>query len=275
VPLHPEGIRERGYRYVRAFLNHQLPVAGVLRIDHMPSFHRVFWIAPGMEASDGVYVRYPADELYAVFCLESQRHRTMLVGEDLGTVPPEVPAAMDRHNVHRMYVVQYELKTDPGTALPTPLAASAASINTHDMPPFAAYWEGRDIDERRALGLLRQEQSHDEQTARRAFRDALLSFLRAEGRIGEQSDTQQVFRACLGHLRDGPARLLLITLEDLWQETVGQNVPSTVEECPNWRRKARLALEQFWEAPEVLEVLQEVSRGFPPGGPNRSGKQAD
>ena len=103
-PLHPERIRAQGYRYVLAYLRRQLACAGVLRIDHMPVFHRLFWIPHGVPASQGVYVRYPAEEYYAIFSLESHRHKAMLVGEDLGTVPPEVPESMGRHNVHRMYV---------------------------------------------------------------------------------------------------------------------------------------------------------------------------
>ncbi|HEX6986162.1 MAG TPA: 4-alpha-glucanotransferase, partial [Planctomycetaceae bacterium] len=179
VPLHPEGVRDAGYRYVRAYLRHQLRHAGVLRIDHMPSFHRVYWIPPGADAAGGVYVRYPADELYAVFSLESHRHRTLLVGEDLGTVPPEVPRAMARHNFHRMYVVEYEAKPAPDVALPDPPAGSLACVNTHDMPPFASYVAGKDIGERVGLGLLEADAAAGEERSRREIRDALARFLAA------------------------------------------------------------------------------------------------
>jgi 4-alpha-glucanotransferase len=263
VPLHPEGIRAQGYRYVRAFVRHQLRFAGVLRIDHMPSFHRVFWIPPGMEATDGVYVRYPAEELYALFCLESHRHRALLVGEDLGTVPPEVPLAMARHNFHRMYVVQYELKADPGLALPDPPASSVASVNTHDMPPFAAYWQGTDLGERLELGLVTQEQSWEEEKTRRSLCAALARFLQSAGLLGDEPDAREVLRACLAHLGSSPARLLLVNLEDLWQETASQNVPSTSGESPNWRRKALHALEDLTRMPGVQEILAEVRRAIP------------
>src|SRR3990172_6909058 len=111
-PLHPEAIREQGYRYVIAYLRHQLQHTTLLRIDHVMGLHRLFWIPKGLEARDGVCVRYPAEELYAIFCLESHRHRASIVGENLGTVPAYVNSAMARHNLHRMYVLQYEL--DPG-----------------------------------------------------------------------------------------------------------------------------------------------------------------
>jgi 4-alpha-glucanotransferase len=105
-PQHPERMRESGYRYPRACLAHLMQFAGLLRIDHLMGLHRFYWVPAGMDARQGVYVRYPADELYGIYTLESHRHKTVLIGEDLGTVPPEVPAAMQRHGLDRMYVVQ-------------------------------------------------------------------------------------------------------------------------------------------------------------------------
>lgn len=255
VPLHPEGIREQGYRYVRDYLQHQLPLAKVLRIDHMPSFHRLFWIPPGMDASQGAYVRYRAEELYAVFCLQSHRHQTMLVGEDLGTVPSEVPEAMARHNIHRMFVVQYELKPDPTAALPDPPAASIASVNTHDMSPFAGFWQSREIDERLECGLITMEQREDQDHTRGELRSALLEFLSSETGMTPDLTAHEALRACLAHLSDGPARMVVVNLEDLWGETHSQNVPSTCDESPNWRRKARLSFEEFSQDPDVLKML--------------------
>jgi 4-alpha-glucanotransferase len=243
-------------------LRHQLKKAKVLRIDHMPSFHRVFWIPPGGDANDGVYVRYHAEELYAIFCLESTRHQTMLVGEDLGTVPPEVPIAMARHNFHRMYVVQYELKPDGMIALPEPPASSIAGVNTHDMPPFAGFWQGRDLEERCDSGLLPRENLDDEYRDRDKLRTALRRFLDAEVMSDDVVDAANIYRACLAYLRDSPARMLMINLEDLWQETRSQNIPSTSDENLNWRRKARLAIEEFCRDTEVRNLLQDVQRGF-------------
>ena len=94
APLHAERIRENGYAYLRACLDHHLRAASVLRIDHVMSLHRLFCIPSGMETRDGVYVRYRAEEMYAVLALASARHRSVLVGEDLGLVPPAVRPAM-------------------------------------------------------------------------------------------------------------------------------------------------------------------------------------
>jgi 4-alpha-glucanotransferase len=236
--------------------------AKVLRIDHIPSFHRVFWIPPGGDANDGVYVRYPAEELYGIFALESHRHKTMLVGEDLGTVPPEVPQAMARHNFHRMYVVQYELKPDRGAALPHPPATSVASINTHDMPPFAGFWQGDDLRERERAGLLSADGADKGAQERKTLRDTLQEFLQSIGYIDRPNDAGDALLACLAFLRDSPARMVLINLEDLCLETRSQNIPSTGEAQQNWSRKMRLSWEEFSQDSNVLRMLQCMTAAF-------------
>jgi 4-alpha-glucanotransferase len=212
-------------------------------------------------------VRYPAEELYAVLALESQRHRAMIVGENLGTVPPEVGEAMARHEVLGMFVVQYELApgTDgAGPLLRQPPAMSVASLNTHDMPTFRAFWEGRDVEELLRLGFFDAGEAEAERRRRAALRDrlagALPSHLRAEVEMGGGGGDlcSAVFRALLEVLADSPARMLLINLEDLWSETEPQNVPGTHEERPNWRRKARLSFEELAARADVAAVLRRV-----------------
>ena len=132
-PLHPEKIRQQGYRYVIDCLRHQLELAGMLRIDHMMNFHRLFWIPEGMENREGVYVNYRAEELYAILALESYRHQSVIVGEDLGIVPPEVRPMMEKHGIFRMFVGQYELITE--NQLGEIPSDCVASLNTHDMFP--------------------------------------------------------------------------------------------------------------------------------------------
>lgn len=261
APLHPERIRERGYGYLIACLRHHLRFASVLRIDHAMSLHRLFWIPDGMAPKDGVYVRYRAEELYAILCLESHRNRAVLVGEDLGTVPPEVRPAMDRRAIHRMHVLQLEASPRRPPRRPSPL--SQASLNTHDMPTFAAFWEGLDLSLRSELGLLKPREARAEARRRRAVRDALIHLLKREGRLeGGRTgpETGDALRACLAHLAASPARMVLVNLEDLWLETRPQNVPGTGPERPNWRRKARCSFEEFTRMEEVVETLKEMDK---------------
>ena len=227
-PLQPERLRERGYDYLIDCLRHHLEHAGLLRIDHVMQLHRLFWIPRGMDAADGVYVRYPAEELYAVLSLECHRHQAMIVGENLGTVPPEVYEAMDRHEVHGMYVVQYELQ--PGSqGLREPPAKTVASLNTHDMPTFRPSGRARTWTTCESLGFFdaragaRGEGAARDPSARR-MEEALPP---DERRRGADDRRQPSCASRLEHLAASPARMVLVNLEDLWRETEPQNVPGT------------------------------------------------
>ncbi len=265
-PQHPQRMRETGYRYLRACLAHHMQFAGLLRIDHLMGLHRLYWIPQGMEARQGIYVRYPSDELYAVFNLEAHRHNTVLIGEDLGTVPPEVPAAMDRHGYNRMYVLQYYLQPRD-QALEPIFTGSVGSVNTHDMPAFAGFCRGVDIDDRIDLGLLTPDAVVVERARREQQLGALVNFLRQRGFLKPQDDEEPLtlYRACLEFLSVGPARVVLATLEDLWCETQPQNVPGTWKERPNWRRKARLSLEEIDQDRQARAVLRALEERVHPG----------
>ena len=134
-------MRENDFEYVRASLRHLMKHAGVMRVDHVMGLHRLFWVPAGMEPSYGVYVRYAPEALYAVLAEEAHAAGTAVVGEDLGTVPRQVRAAMTRHGVLRSHVLQLEAPIARQDPLRRPPAGSLASLNTHDLPPFAAYWE--------------------------------------------------------------------------------------------------------------------------------------
>jgi 4-alpha-glucanotransferase len=223
--------------------------------------HRLYWVPAGRAASEGAYVRYPFDELYAVLSIESHRHRAVIVGENLGTVPPAVNRGLKRHGIREMYVVQYEQRGDPVRALRPVPGGAVASLNTHDMPPFAAAWRGLDVADRLDLGLLSAGGARAETRRRRRLNQALIQFLRKRGRLPRESsgedDLQRALTAYLGASRAGT---VLVNLEDLWGETAPQNVPGTTRERVNWRRRARLSLEQMKADPNVLAALAELNR---------------
>jgi 4-alpha-glucanotransferase len=260
-PLHPERIRQQGYRYFIHCLRHHLHYAGILRIDHIMGLHRLFWVPQGRRAIEGVYVRCRAEELYAILALESQRHSAILVGEDLGTVPPAVRPMMARHRVLQSYVAQFEISTEPNRQFRIPVKNSLASLNTHDTPTFAGFWEGLDIEDRVSLGLLSLAEAQNVRENRRQLREALLAYLIANKHVAVESpDLLAVIRGCLCRLAASPARVLSINLEDLWGERHPQNVPGTTTERPNWLRKAKLSLEKFCQDETILATLREVDR---------------
>jgi 4-alpha-glucanotransferase len=238
-PMHPQGIREDRLRYPIACLRQLLGRAQALRIDHVMGLHRLFWVPRGFSAADGVYVSYPHDELYAILCLEAERAGTMVVGEDLGTVPDGVRETMEARGVRRSYVLQFSTSPDPQHAIEAPPRASLATANTHDTALFAAFW--RDAEP--------------------ALRHAVTRYLQGRGRLpeGDEPDGADVLRACLDDMASVDAETVLVTLEDLWGELEPQNIPGTSgEDATNWRRRARYSLEEMFELPGVCDTLRHI-----------------
>lgn len=255
-PLHPEVDRLQGYPYLRSCLRHHLFSGGILRIDHVMSLHRLFYIPRGRVASEGLYVSYPFEDFYAMLCVESQRSRALVAGEDLGTVPPEVPRTMSRRGIHRLYVVQYELESERPQILPRPSSRMIASINTHDMPPLAGYWKGTDLKARRRSGLLSTKLFLEEKRRREKLKSKMVGFLKKGGYLPGRGGLPAVFAALVRFLSSCNAKVVLFNLEDFWLETQFQNMPGTGPEFHNWRRKIKKSYENFCQDPGILGKIQ-------------------
>ena len=261
APINPRRAREQGHAYFIACIRHHMRYAGMLRIDHLMGLHRLYWIPKHFEGDQGVYVQYSAEELYAILCLESHRHGTAVVGEDLGTVPRYVRQRMSDHGLRRMYVAQFEYRVDGDPPCDAPPRQSVASVNTHDTAMFASFWTDRDIDDQVALGLLDDAHADDARRRRKLLRQALLSHLRKLRLIkGAQPSAGAVLKACLTTLGVSDAECVIVTLEDLWGETEPQNTPGTDRERPNWTRRMRLSLEQIQSDPGLASALQGITR---------------
>ena len=260
-PLHPERLRQSGYRYVINVLRHHLRFAGILRLDHIMGLHRLFWIPTGLAAGDGVYVRYQPEEMYAILCLEAHRERAVIVGEDLGLVPAAVRRAMRRHHIYRSYVGQYEMLTEDDHCLDAVPPDAVAAVNTHDMHPFAAYWQGTDIAERQDVGVLRPEQAAAETRQRRTGKASLIRCLHKHGRVASsEPSVEEAYRAICRLLADSDAETFLLNIDDLWGSMRAQNIPGTYAEHPNWQRRAGKSLEQFQADPGIEAFLREIDR---------------
>jgi 4-alpha-glucanotransferase len=261
TPLHPEGIRKQGYKYYRACLRHNLKYADILRIDHIMAFHRLYMIPQGFDANQGVYVRYHAPEFYSLLTLESHRNKTMILGEDLGTVPSEVRKTMSQHSLCRHYVVQYDVSIDSEKPFPAVPVNVVASVNTHDMPTFTAFWQGEDISQRKELGLLDDTGFKAEVERRCLMRKAVTAFLKKERFIVDSKlSTNEILRGILAFLSSSQARIMLVNIEDLWLEARPQNVPGTLGENLNYCRKLHYAFEELSCLPAVMNLLGEVNQ---------------
>jgi 4-alpha-glucanotransferase len=257
-PFHPQRIREARYGPWISSIRHHCEVAKMLRIDHVMGLHRLFWVPFERGATAGTYVRLHEDELWATLSVEAARTGCALVGEDLGTVPPEVRERMGRHGVRRMYVAQFELRPDGNQPLRPIPDGAVVSLNTHDTPTFEGFWQHRDIADRRARGILDPASAAREDDKRAHLLHCLIERLRREGRLGGDSSVE-VFSALWLRLAEGPGTVNLVNLEDLWLEPEPQNVPGTQDAERNWCRRTRLSLEQVEDSPELRQFFDALS----------------
>jgi 4-alpha-glucanotransferase len=268
-PMSPIALRRDRYHYFIRCVRHHMRVSGMLRIDHVMGLFRLYCVPAGCPATDGIYLRYPHDELLAILTLESSRARCALVGEDLGTVPEQVRPAMALHGLFRLHVGQWHLPARPGELPLASPAESIASLNTHDTATFAGWWRGADIDDRRGLGLITGAQDAEERLARDWARTALLGFVGP--RIGGEALTD-VERAMVGATADlaaGPAEVMLVALDDLALDPVPHNVPGTTTQRPNWQRRVEDwsdALEEGRASPAAAAAIAAVVAARSPAG---------
>lgn len=258
APVLPEASRREGHRYLAASIGLQAGLAGVLRVDHIMAWTRLYWIPHGFALNEGTYVSYPAEELFAILTLESNRNRCEVVGENLGTVPPEIDAALVRHRIWGMYLAQFQASEDPHVAAPT--APDVALVGTHDTPTFAGWLGGNDIPERVRYGLLAEQAvpSVREERARATQRLAK----RLHRRVDEP---RELLAELLEWLGRSESPLVVPWLEDLWLEDVRVNLPGTrSSERPNWQRPMRRLLGEIFTDPEVDELIRRLHRARHP-----------
>lgn len=280
-PLRPARLRDAGYAPFIATLRQNMRHAGALRIDHVMGLARLYWIPAGMSPAEGAYVRYPLTDLLGIVTLESHRNQCMIVGEDLGTVPDDLRAALAAHGILSYRVLFFERTLD-GDFLPPqeyPVDALVAA-STHDLPTLAGYWEGNDLVLRNQLGLIPLESQRRQSIVERAQdRARLLLAIEHAGLLPDGATvnsasvpqmTPAFARSLLLYLARTPSKILVIQLEDVLCAREQVNLPATTDEHPNWRRKLELDLERLGNDERFVmlaRALTEERCGQPPRRP--------
>jgi glycogen operon protein len=243
--------------------------AGLLRIDHAMGLARLFVIPDGAKPAQGAYLAYPIDELTGAIALESVRHKCMIVGEDLGTVPEGFRETVAKVDFLGTSVLWFERRDQAFIAPQFYPALAVACVSTHDLPTLAGWWSGADIDERKALGLVSAEAADNARLERASEKRALIEALGRAGFSVAPSDfaaplPDDLAAAIHAFLASAPALLATAQLDDLAGETIATNLPGTDRERPNWRRRSSLAVEKLLASGRARAILEAMAAQRPP-----------
>jgi 4-alpha-glucanotransferase len=230
---------------LRANLRH----AGGLRIDHAMGLTRLWLVPHGMPPSEGAYLAYPFEDLIRLLALESHRHRALVIGEDLGTVPAEFRARCRAAGLAGMDVLWFQRDDERFLPAASWRHDAIALTTTHDLPTVAGWWQAADLDLRRGLGL-----ADDGEVARRGAERKMLwrAFAQADvakGPAPEKKETAPVVDAAIAFVARTPDPLALVPLEDLVGSGEQPNLPGTIDEHPNWRRRLATPADQLLDEP--------------------------
>jgi 4-alpha-glucanotransferase len=268
-PMDPRKLYEQAYQPIIDLFSANMASSGSLRIDHVMALLRLWWVYRGDDAKAGGYVYYPVDDLLGILALESHRNESLVIGEDLGTVPEEIRSKLADNGVYSYRVFFFEQAEDGGFFSPSHYPVqSMSTLTTHDMPTLIGYWHCLDLELGKTLGLYpTDEVLQTLYTDRHDNKQSILDSLHGHGSVddGVSRDvnntpmTEALNYAMQVHMAKGSSALLSLQLEDWLQMDKPVNIPGTFNEYPNWRRKLTLNVEDIFQNHAINGLAQQLT----------------
>jgi 4-alpha-glucanotransferase len=264
----PTGLIRHGFSAYIEMLRGALRHAGGVRIDHVMGLARLWVLPEGTTAAQGAYLHYPLHDLMRLIALESQRYKAVILGEDLGTVPDGFQQQLDQRGLMGLRVLWFEMEGDRFKPPSWWTRDAAAMTSTHDLATVAGWWTSHDLDLRKPLGMLGDEQGTwfaYENRARERGRlwQALLDSGSAAGAAPADDNPLPVVDAAARHIGGSACDLALLPIEDALGSVDQPNLPGTTDQHPNWRRRLALDAQSLFADEGVasrLHILDEARR---------------
>ena len=268
-PMDPRKLYEQGYQPIIDLFASNMASSGSLRIDHVMALLRLWWVVKGDDAKEGGYVYYPVDDLLGILALESHRNQSLVIGEDLGTVPEEIRSKLAENGVYSYRVFFFEQAEDGGFFSPSHYPVqSMSTLTTHDMPTLIGYWHCLDLELGKEIGLYPTEEILlTLYTDRHKNKQAILDTLHGHGSISDSIShdvnftgmNRELNNGMQVHMAGGSSALLSLQLEDWLEMDKPVNIPGTFDEYPNWRRKLTENIESMFERHDINELASKLS----------------
>lgn len=280
----PRAMRTQGFSAFIDMLRASFTLAGGIRIDHILGLRRLWLVPEGESAKNGAYLRYPLDDLLRLIALESWRHKAIVIGEDLGTVPPGFRERMQERGLLGIRVLWFEgVPYSRGFKLPAHWdRGGVATTTTHDLATVTGWWTGEDIrwrgkigqtavrdDGRDAVEVALEERAEDRAYLWRAFQEAGVASPNAPIAAEISPQTAPVDEA-LAYVAATPAPLCLYPLEDLLALAEMPNLPGSIDEHPNWRRRLAKPVSGLFDDDTFVDRLLAVHQARQRSAPERN-----
>lgn len=283
TPYHPQRLEAQHYAPFIKLVQENMQYSGALRIDHAMGLRRLFW---GFFTADnpvvqGAYVYYNIKDLVAILCLESNRRRCLVIGEDLGTVPEGFREYMAEHNLLSYKVFCRQKEKDGSFIAPEKyMYLSLAQPSTHDQATACGFWQNEDIEVFNRSGLyVNEKQYSDNLEGRRSDRENMLKAFEQQQILTpverqEMSDSMVDGNFAPIHIElkineycaKTNSAVFLVRLNDIYRQKVLDNAPGTVQEYPNWRIKMSVSVEQIKQSLEFAEMMRLIKANRPHKG---------
>jgi 4-alpha-glucanotransferase len=267
-PFSPNALRETGYAAFIALVRANMRHAGALRIDHIVGLQHLYWVPEGHPPAEGAYVTYPFYDLAGILALESCRNQCLVVGEDLGTVPPGFRERTAELGILSSKVLYFEQNAATGEFLAPEEypVLSLASVGTHDLATLGGWWDENDIKLRETHKLYSDpEEGARQHRHRQTEKRHLLEALEKRGLDpGDGSDKGRFARAVHSFLGSTNAAIAMIQTEDLIGSTMQVNLPGTTNQYPNWRRRINSNVDMIAKDPSaktIIDAIDNARRG--------------
>lgn len=232
------GLKASDFLPFREMLRASMRFAGAIRLDHVLGLSRLYLIPAGESPLHGAYVEMPLQAMLGVIAQESVDQNCIIIGEDLGTVLDGFRDSLAAWGVWSYKVMMFERGDNGAFRGSSEYAANAlVTFNTHDLASFAGWQSHFDLRVKRELGLDPGETDAERTEARHAF----------EWKLGEEHIAEKNFLGAVEFLARTPSRILAIALEDLIGLQQQPNIPGTLNEHPNWRRRIPVKLDDLNE----------------------------
>lgn len=265
-PIYPHILQQRAYQPFIDLLRANMTSCGALRLDHVMSLLRLWWIPEGETANNGAYVHYPIDDLLGILALESQRHHCMVIGEDLGIVPVDLITKLRDKGVYSYKVLYFEQNNYDYFSPQQYSAQSIATLTTHDLPTLRGYWEKEDLILGQQLDFYPDSETlHKLHQDRDSCKQGIVNALYQSGNLSEYIEishhphmSQTLNQSIHGYIADCGCDLVGLQPEDWLNMAMPVNLPGTKDQYPNWRRKLNRTLKEMFSDPQINELLADI-----------------